>query len=112
MSQIVPMSMPTFWRVVAFLLLWVIVPILAQILSAILTSMLDNLMALGVLNRLLGGILGVAKYSLVLGTLIWFFSSVHLITEETLQTSKLCKPLKAVPEYIYNNILDKHPETE
>ena len=112
LSQIVPMSMPTFWRVVAFLLLWVIVPILAQILSAILTSMLDNLMALGVLNRLLGGILGVAKYSLVLGTLIWFFSSVHLITEETLQTSKLCKPLKAVPEYIYNNILDKHPETE
>ena len=106
--QIVPVAMPTFCRVVAFLLLWIVMPILAQIVSAVLTSMLDSLMALGLLNRLLGGILGLAKYALVLGTLIWFFSSVNLIQEKTMQESRLCKPLKAVPEYIYNNII-KHP---
>ena len=94
--------MPTFCRVVAFLLLWVIVPIVARLIASLLTSVLNNLPALGLLNRLLGGIFGVAKYALVLGALIWFFSSINLLKEETMQESKLCKPLKAVPEYLYN----------
>ena len=94
--------MPTFCRVVAFLLLWVIVPIVAELASKLLTSLLDKLFVMGLLNRLLGGILGLAKYALVLGALIWFFSSTKMIKEETMQESKLCKPLKAVPEYVYN----------
>jgi len=102
LSSTVPM--PTLCRVVAFLLLWVIVPIIARLVSAMLTSVLDGLIALGLLNRLLGGILGIAKYALVLGTLIWLFSSINLLKEETMQESKLCKPLKAVPEYIIKSL--------
>ena len=100
LGSIVPV--PTLCRVVAFLLLWVIVPIVARLAGALLTSLLDDLFAMGLLNRLLGGILGVAKYALVLGAFIWFFSSINMIKEETMQESKLYKPLKAFPEYIYN----------
>jgi membrane protein required for colicin V production len=100
LGSIVPM--PSFCKVVAFTLLWIIVPIVARLVSALLTSMLDGLFALGILNRLLGGILGLAKYALVLGALIWFFSSINMLKEETMQESKLCKPLKAVPEFVYN----------
>ena len=103
--------MPTFCQVVAFLLLWIIVPIAARILGTFLTSLLDGLIALGMLNRLLGGILGVAKYALVLGALIWFLSSVNMIKEETMQESQLCQPLKAVPEYIMKSLtLNPLPE--
>ena len=96
------LSMPTLCRVVAFILLWVIVPILARLISALLTSVLDSIMGLGLLNRLLGGILGLAKYALVLGAIISFLSSMKLIPEETMQTSRLAKPLKALPEYLYH----------
>ncbi|MBR6030541.1 MAG: CvpA family protein [Bacteroidaceae bacterium] len=109
LSRAVPM--PTFCQVVAFLLLWIIVPIAARILGTFLTSLLDGLIALGMLNRLLGGILGVAKYALVLGALIWFLSSVNVIKEETMQESQLCQPLKAVPEYIMKSLtLNPLPE--
>ena len=96
------LSMPVLCKVVAFFLLWVIVPIVAELVSKLLTSLLDKLIVMGLLNRLLGGILGLAKYALVLGALVWLFSSTNLIREETMQQSKLCRPLKAVPEYIYN----------
>jgi len=96
------LPMPVFCRVVAFVLLWVIVPIVARLAGALLTSLLDGLFAMGLLNRLLGGIFGTAKYALVLGAFVWLFSSANLIKEETLQESKLCRPLKAIPEYVYN----------
>ena len=96
------LSMPTLCKVVAFFLLWVIVPIVAQLISKLLTSFFDKLFVMGLLNRLLGGILGLAKYALVLGALIWLFSTANLLKEETMQESKLCKPLKAVPEYVFN----------
>ena len=96
------LSIPMLCKVVAFFLLWVIVPIVAGLISQLLTSFLDKLIVMGLLNRLLGGVLGLAKYALVLGALIWLFSSANLLKEETMQQSRLCKPLKAVPEFIYN----------
>ena len=95
------LSMPLFCKVVAFVLLWAIVPILAELISKLLTSLLDKLSVMGFLNRLLGGIIGLAKYALILGALIWFFSSTKMIKEETMQESRLCRPLKAVPEYVF-----------
>lgn len=95
-------SLPSFCKVSAFLMLWIVVPIIAGLVGSLLTSLLDKLFAVGFINRLLGGILGMTKYALVLGALIWFFSSINMIKEETMQESKLCRPLKAVPEYVYN----------
>lgn len=95
-------SLPSICKVSAFLMLWIIVPIISGLVGSLLTSLLDKLFAVGLFNRFLGGIFGVAKYALVLGALIWFFSSINMIKEETMQESKLCHPLKAVPEYVYN----------
>ena len=93
-------QMPALCQAVSFLLLWAIVPLVARLVSALLTSLLDELLVMG-------GILGVAKYALVLGALIWFFSSAGMLKEETMRQSRLCVPLKAVPEFIYNCLSDK-----
>ena len=95
-------SLPSFCKVCAFFMLWIVVPIISGLVGSLLTSLLDKLFAVGLINRLVGGIFGMAKYALVLGALIWFFSSTNMIKEKTMQESKLCKPLKAVPEYVYN----------
>ena len=97
-------QLPAFCQVVAFLLLWVTVPIVARLVSALLTSMLDKIFVMGLLNRLLGGIFCLAKYAIVLGALIWLFHTANLIKEETMQASRLCRPLKAVPEFVYNTL--------
>ena len=70
--------------------------------GAICLSVLNFVPVLGLLNRLLGGLLGMVKYSLVLGALIWLFESTNLIKEETMQKSKLARPIKALPELLYN----------
>ena len=103
------LPMPSIRNVLAFVLLWVVVLIVARLLGSLLTSMLDKLFGLGYLNRLLGGILGLAKFALVLGTLVWFFSFTNLIGEEAMQQSKLCRPLKAIPESVYNTLKTPSP---
>lgn len=96
------LSMPSFSKALAFVLLWCLVLIIAKLVASLLSSVLNKLPVIGIANRLLGGILGVAKYAFVLGAFIWLFSSVHLIKEETMQSSRLCLPLKALPESVYN----------
>lgn len=91
-------------QVVAFLLLWIIVPIIAKLVGSLVSSLMNHIPVIGFLNRLLGGVLCMAKYALVLGAFIWFFSSINMIKEETMQESKLCRPLKALPEFVYNTL--------
>ena len=98
------LSAPAFCNVAAFVLLWFAVPIVASLIANLITSVLNWMPVLGLLNRLLGGILCMAKYALVLGALIWFFSSTGMIKEETLQASRLCRPLKALPEFVYKTL--------
>ena len=101
------LNFPTFCKVLAFVLLLVIVPIVANLIASLLTSVLNWMPVIGLLNRVLGGILCMVKYALILGTFIWFFSSINLLKEETMQKSKLCKPLKALPEFVYNTLYNK-----
>lgn len=95
------LNFPTFCKVLAFVLLWVIVPIVANLIASLITSVVNWIPVIGLLNRLLGGILCTMKYALILGAFIWLFSSMNLLKEETMQKSKLCRPLKAVPEFVY-----------
>ena len=101
------LNFTTLCKVLAFVLLLVIVPIVANLIASLLTSVLNWMPVIGLLNRVLGGILCMVKYALILGTFIWFFSSINLLKEETMQKSKLCKPLKALPEFVYNTLYNK-----
>ena len=102
------LSMPKLCRVAAFVLLLVVVPIIIKTVGDWVSSFVDELPGIGFLNRLLGGFVGLVKYALVLGSLIWLFSSMNLIPKETLQKSRLCAPLKALPEYVYNTLLSPY----
>ncbi|MBR5052492.1 MAG: CvpA family protein [Bacteroidaceae bacterium] len=101
------LSMPALCKVIAFVLLWVIVPIVVNLVGSLVSSLMNHLPVIGFLNRLLGGVVCMVKYALVLGAFIWFFSSIKLLKEETMQNSKLCRPLKALPELVYNTLYNK-----
>ena len=103
-------SAPALCKVVAFILLWVAIPILAKLVGASVTSLLDKLWSLGLVNRAIGGLLGLLKYALVLGSVIWLFSVVGVLSKEAMQKSRLAGPLKTVPELVYKMIADAREE--
>lgn len=104
LSGVIPSA--TFCSVVAYLLLLVAVPIVANLIASLLTKAMDILVVPGLMNRLLGGVLGLAKYALVLGALIWLLSSLKLLSNEIVSNSRLYQPLKALPELVYRHLLN------
>ena len=105
------LSMTSLCNVLAFILIWCIVPIVANLIASLITKVLNWLPVLGIVNRLLGGVFSLAKYALILGAFIWLFSSMNLLKEETMQQSRLARPLKAIPEYIYKTLNEHTPQT-
>lgn len=84
-------------QVVSFIAIWVAVPVLFTLVAMLLTRMLD-VVCLGWLNRLLGGVLGAVKFlllvSLLVGVLEFVDSDNKLIGETKKRESLLYYPMK------------------
>ena len=84
-------------NIAAFVLTFIIVVLFFSIIGQFLTH-LSKFLALGLLNRLLGGILGLLKSALILSIILIFLSSFNteekLIPQETISSSKLYEPLE------------------
>ena len=91
----------TLAHVLAFILIWIAVPVILGVLGEILTTVLDKLFVLGTVNSILGALLGLIKFQFIIGALIWVLCATKIIGENTMQQSVLCAPLKAVPEALY-----------
>lgn len=91
----------TLAHVLAFILIWIAVPVILGVLGEILTTVLDKLFVLGTVNSILGALLGLIKFQLIIGAMIWVLCATKIIGENTMQQSVLCAPLKAVPEALY-----------
>lgn len=87
----------TFSQILAFVIIWMLVPIGLCIIAGMLTKALD-VIRLGFVNRWLGAGLGVIKYGLLASIVIYFIEYVD--TENTLiqptkkQASVLYYPMK------------------
>lgn len=91
----------TLAHVLAFILIWIAVPVILGVLGEILTTVLDKLFVLGTVNSILGALLGLIKFQLIIGALIWVLCATKIIGENTMQQSVLCAPFKTVPETLY-----------
>ena len=84
---------PAVANVLAFVLLWMGVPLVLYLLGEMLTQFLEWL-RVGSVNRLGGCAVGVLKYLLLLGVLCNVLSITRLVNEEAQQRSLLFSPLK------------------
>ena len=96
----------TLAQILAFILIWIAVPAILGLLGELVTTVLDKLFVLGTVNSVLGALLGLIKFQLLIGFLIWVLSATKIIGEATMQQSVLCKPLKAVPEALYTALIE------
>lgn len=87
----------TFGQILAFVLIWLIVPIGISILARVLTKLLEAI-RLGFVNRWFGSALGAIKYLLILSMFFNFIEFIDrnesLIERATKETSALYVPLK------------------
>lgn len=97
----------TFAQVVAFILIWLVVPIVFLFLASALTRVID-IVKLGFVNRMLGAGLGALKYMLLVGIAIHFIEFVdskdNLIKSTVKQESVLYYPMEDFSDIFYPTI--------
>lgn len=102
-------------NIVAFAITFVII-VLAIALAGKALTKLANFAALGVINKLLGGLFGALKIGLILSVILIVFdrmnNTIPFADEDDLETSVLYKPVKSLVPMIFPNILQpKDKET-
>lgn len=104
-------------KIIAFGLTFIGVFIVIAFLGKLLTKFV-HFVALGLVNRILGGLFGVLKIALLLSILTFVFEKINnstaLVTEELLSESILYEPIKnLIPEVIpaVNDFLETQEES-
>jgi membrane protein required for colicin V production len=95
-------------NVTAFAITFVIIIIVISLAGKALTKLAD-FAALGIVNKLLGGVFGALKIGLILSVLLIVFSKMNntipFVEKEDLEESILYKPVKALAPLIFPNII-------
>ena len=98
-----------FTSIVAFLLLWIIVPIIFGLLATLITKALD-LTALGIANRIGGGILSMAKYLVLLSCVLNVMVSLNILNNERTEGSVMLEPVQFITKFAMERASDYGPE--
>ncbi len=97
-------------QIVAFAATFVLILIVVSLVGKLLTKMIDAAQ-LGILNKLAGGIFGVAKIGLILSVIISLFSKMNdtitFIEKETLDKSILYERVKNFAPTIFPSIIEQ-----
>lgn len=84
-----------FTSLIAFALLWILVPIVLGFVANLLTRTLRGL-HLGWLNSTLGAAVSLLKFSILLGCLLSAMSALGILNEERTASSRLYAPFRSV----------------
>lgn len=87
-------------KIIVFVLLWVIVPIVLGQIANLLTKALKAARLNG-LNRLLGAAIGAMKYLLLLSCVLVTMDFVGILSEEKQSESKLCAPVAGIAKQLW-----------
>ena len=91
-----------FTSVVAFFLLWIVVPIVLGLVANILTKALKG-MQLGLPNSILGALVSLVKYVVLISCVLNVMQALHILNEEKTVDSKLYAPVTGVLQWLWEN---------
>ncbi|MGG8496422.1 CvpA family protein [Tenacibaculum sp. TC6] len=99
----------------AFAGTFVVIIVVIALLGKILTKIAD-FAALGILNKILGGVFGALKIGLILSVLFIFFGKMNnvfpFVSQESLEESILYKPVKKIAPTIFPSIIKDETENK
>lgn len=88
--------------VIAFFLLWIIVPIVLGFVANVLTKSLKGLQ-LGTPNSILGAVVSLLKYLLLLSCVLNVMQSLHILNSDKAESSKLLGPVTGALQLFFNH---------
>lgn len=97
---------PKYLAILAFAMTFFLVALLISLAGSILTKMVQ-MVALGIINRLFGGVFGVLKMAFLASVLMMFFANFDVFeTEESTQEeSVLYEPIRAIAPALLPGII-------
>ncbi|MBC2844084.1 CvpA family protein [Winogradskyella flava] len=102
-------------NIVAFAITFVIIVLAISLAGKALTKLAD-FAALGILNKLLGGLFGALKIGLILSILLIVFNKLNntlpFMEKEDLEDSILYEPVKSLAPMIFPNLIKSEAEPE
>ncbi|WP_411894144.1 CvpA family protein [Winogradskyella sp. A2] len=102
-------------NIVAFAITFVIIVLAISLAGKALTKLAD-FAALGMLNKLLGGVFGVLKIGLILSILLIVFNKLNktlpFLDKEDLEESVLYEPVKSLAPMIFPTLIKSESEQE
>lgn len=102
-------------NITAFAITFIVIVLVISLAGKALTKLAD-FAALGLLNKLLGGIFGLLKVAVILSVILIIFDSFNtrlpFTDEEDLEESTLYEPIKSFVPSIFPIILEKKSEIE
>jgi membrane protein required for colicin V production len=96
----------TFARILAFIILWVAVPIGLGVLATMLTKV-SKTVHIGWINRVGGLVIGVFKYALLLSCILNVMSFTGMIGAQKQEQSIFFKPIQSVAGSFYHSFDSK-----
>lgn len=99
----------TATNVIAFLLLWVIVPIFLGFVANRITEILHSNIILSLPNRLLGAGVGILKFALLLSCIFNVADMIGLVSDERRAEVRLYAPITSVLGIIFDNAPNTRP---
>ncbi|MDO5607404.1 MAG: CvpA family protein [Capnocytophaga sp.] len=105
---------PQTIKMVSFVLTLIVIMLAVMLVGKLLTQ-IAKMVALGIFNRLLGGVFGLLKMAIVAGALLMVMDktrqTVNWISDETINQSVLYAPVKAIGVFAYSNIFKEDDPT-
>lgn len=103
-------------NIAAFAITFIVIVVVIAMAGKALTKLAD-FAALGMLNKLLGGVFGALKIGLILSVALMIFSSANraipFLDEEDIESSVLYEPVRSIAPLIFTSIIkDDDVETE
>ncbi len=106
---------PKYMSLIAFAGTFIAIVLVINIMGKIFTKIAD-FAALGILNKILGGVFGFFKIGLILSVAFIFFgkmnSFIPFVKQETLEQSILYQPVKSIVAIIFPSIISIDQERE
>jgi membrane protein required for colicin V production len=100
-------------NITAFAITFIIIVIAIAVAGKALTKLAD-FAALGILNKLLGGVFGALKIGLILSIILIVFnkmnSTLPLVEEHEIKSSILYNPVKSIAPFIFPSIIKEDEE--
>jgi len=106
---------PEYIALAAFAATFVIIILTIALLGKVLTK-LANFAALGIINKILGGIFGALKIGLILSVIFIFFGKINdtipFVKKETLETSILYRPIKQIVSTFFPALIKEQKQVK